>query len=118
MKTKTTAGVLALFLGGLGGHKFYLGKGGQGVLYLVFCWTFIPCFIALIEAIMLFTMSDEEFDAKYNRYTHQGSFQRTSKFDELKKLGQLKEEGVLSDEEFEVEKNKILGKKLLKEETK
>lgn len=26
MKNKTTAGLLALFLGGIGVHKFYLGK--------------------------------------------------------------------------------------------
>jgi len=64
-KSKTTAGLLALFLGGLGAHKFYLGKTGMGVLYLVFCWTFIPALIALIEAIQLFSMSDSEFAVKY-----------------------------------------------------
>lgn len=33
MKNKTTAGLLALFLGGLGVHQFYLGNGGKGVLH-------------------------------------------------------------------------------------
>lgn len=41
--------ILALFLGGLGVHKFYAGKTGKGVLYLVFCWTYIPAIIALFE---------------------------------------------------------------------
>ena len=33
-KSKATAGVLALLLGGLGIHRFYLGKWGTGLLYL------------------------------------------------------------------------------------
>ncbi len=44
--------LLALFLGGLGIHNFYAGKIGLGILYLVFCWTFIPAFAALIQAII------------------------------------------------------------------
>lgn len=44
--------LLALFLGGLGIHNFYAGKFGLGVLYLVFCWTFIPAIAALVQAII------------------------------------------------------------------
>ncbi len=66
MKSKTTAALLAFFLGGLGGHKFYLGKAGQGILYLVFFWTLIPSVVAFIEAILFLTMSDLEFHARYN----------------------------------------------------
>lgn len=44
--------ILAFFLGGIGAHKFYAGKTGMGILYLLFCWTFIPSFIALIEFII------------------------------------------------------------------
>lgn len=64
-KSRVAAILLAFFLGGLGGHKFYLGKIGLGILYLVFCWTFIPAFIAFIEFIILLTMSDETFAQKY-----------------------------------------------------
>lgn len=49
-KSPTTAVLLALFLGGLGIHKFYLGKAGMGILYLLFCWTYIPAVIAFFEA--------------------------------------------------------------------
>jgi len=45
--------ILALFLGGLGVHKFYFGQIGLGIVYLLFCWTFIPTIIALIEAIIM-----------------------------------------------------------------
>ena len=64
-KSKTTAGLLAIFLGGLGIHKFYLGKNGKGILYLVFCWTYIPALIAIVEGIIYLTSSDENF---YNKY--------------------------------------------------
>ena len=64
-KNKISAGILALFLGGIGVHKFYLGKTGQGILYLLFCWTLITQIIALVEGIIYLTMSDEDFAAKY-----------------------------------------------------
>lgn len=41
----------AFLLGGLGAHKFYAGKAGQGLLYLLFCWTYIPPIVSFIEAI-------------------------------------------------------------------
>jgi TM2 domain-containing membrane protein YozV len=66
-KSRIAAALFAFFLGGLGGHKFYLGQIGMGILYLVFFWTFIPALVALIEAIMLVTMSDEKFNLKYGQ---------------------------------------------------
>jgi TM2 domain-containing membrane protein YozV len=65
LKNKVAAGVLAILLGGLGIHKFYLGKPIQGILYLLLCWTFIPSFIALIEGIIYLVSSDESFAIKY-----------------------------------------------------
>jgi len=64
--SRTTAILLAFFLGGVGGHKFYLGQVGLGILYLFFFWTFIPAFVAFIELIVLLTQSDEKFDRQYN----------------------------------------------------
>lgn len=48
---KTAYVVLALLLGGIGIHKFYAGRTGSGVLYLLFFWTAIPALIAFIEGI-------------------------------------------------------------------
>ncbi len=45
--------LLALFLGGLGIHHFYLRRDGPGILYLVFSWTGIPMVIAWIEAFFM-----------------------------------------------------------------
>lgn len=64
-KSKLGAALFAFFLGGIGGHKFYLGQFGTGLLYLLFFWTLIPAFIAFIECILFIIMSDEEFDRKY-----------------------------------------------------
>ncbi|WP_207205230.1 TM2 domain-containing protein [Methanolobus psychrotolerans] len=65
-KDKTAAALLAIFLGGLGAHKFYLNNSGAGLLYLCFFWTYIPSLLGLIEGIIYLTMSNEEFDRKYN----------------------------------------------------
>ena len=64
-RNKTTAALLAFFLGGIGAHKFYLGRGFQGAMYLLFCWTFIPSLIALVEGIIYLTSSDANFLKKY-----------------------------------------------------
>lgn len=77
-KNKTTAGLLAIFLGGLGLHKFYLGFTGPGLVYLLvntigwaITWMllFIPNIVlfimAFIEGIIYLTQADEGFEQKY-----------------------------------------------------
>ncbi len=77
-KNKMAAGLLAIFLGGLGIHKFYLGFTGPGLVFLLVntvgwfvTWMLlgIPNFalavIALIEGIIYLTKSDEEFEQMY-----------------------------------------------------
>ena len=64
-KSRVTAILLAFFLGGFGAHKFYLGRPGAGIIYLIFFWTFIPALIAFVEFIVYICMSDEAFTAKY-----------------------------------------------------
>lgn len=65
-KSRVTAGLFALLLGGLGIHKFYLNKVGLGIVYLLLCWTFVPSFIALIEGIIYLTQDDATFSRKQN----------------------------------------------------
>ena len=64
-KDRMVAGILALLLGGLGVHKFYLENPGAGLLYLCFCWTGIPEIIGIIEGIIYLTESDEEFQREH-----------------------------------------------------
>ena len=64
VKSKIAAGILAIFLGGIGVHKFYLGKIGMGILYLLFFWTGIPALIGFIEGIIYLCSNDENFQLK------------------------------------------------------
>lgn len=66
VKSKTVAGLLAIFLGGIGIHKFYLGQTGKGVLYLVFCWTCVPAIIAFFSGISMLVSNKENFELKYH----------------------------------------------------
>lgn len=65
VKNKIVAAILALILGGLGIHKFYLGQTGKGVLYLLFCWTYVPAILSFIEGIIILCSNDENFQLKY-----------------------------------------------------
>ena len=51
MVSKGTYIALCLFLGGLGIHKFYAGKWFTGLLYVAFCWTWIPVLLALFDLL-------------------------------------------------------------------
>ena len=52
-KTASTAIVLAVLLGGLGAHRFYLRQYWQGALYVAFCWTLVPAIVAFCEAPLM-----------------------------------------------------------------
>lgn len=64
---KMTAGLLAILIGGLGIHKFYLGMTGAGIIQIVltFCTGGIAGFIPLIEGIIYLTKTDEDFHREY-----------------------------------------------------
>lgn len=52
-KSKLAAGLLAIFLGGLGIHNFYLGYTGKAIAQLILSCTGISAIWALIEGIMI-----------------------------------------------------------------
>ena len=68
-KDKGTATLLALLLGGVGAHRFYLGQTKWGVAMLLFCWTFIPVGIGLIDFVRYVRMSDRRFADRYDDAT-------------------------------------------------
>lgn len=119
MKSKSTAVLLAFFLGGLGIHHFYL-KTGKGLIYLIFCWSFIPAIIAFFESIILLFQSQSDFDRKYNtpvesiamqavNYNLANKPNRSGKVaDEIQKLHNLLELGILTQEEFDKQKSKLI----------
>lgn len=108
MKSRTTAILWCFFLGAFGAHKFYLEQSGLGLLYLLFFWTGIPSIAAFIEFIMLLVMSDIEFNNKFNG----GAFQSTASAKDstaaLSDLKRLYDEGVITAEEYEEKRKKLL----------
>lgn len=66
-KDKIVAGLLALFLGWLGIHYFYMGKATAGILTIIL--SFVTCgiwdILIFIQAIMILVGSQEEFEQKY-----------------------------------------------------
>lgn len=72
MRNKTTAALFALILGGFGVHKFYLRDTGSGIFYImltIFSASLkfpIATILGWIDAMVLFSMSQERFDKKYN----------------------------------------------------
>ena len=73
-KNRIVAAILALVLGGIGIHKFYLGKTTAGVLMLLggtvgwITFGFVPALvylIAFIEFIIYLTKSDQQFYQDY-----------------------------------------------------
>lgn len=73
-KNRVTAALFAFFLGGLGIHKFYLGKSTAGIIMLLcslfgiillFLPTIVIGVIAFVEFIIYLTMSDADFERTY-----------------------------------------------------
>ena len=72
---KLTAGLLGLFFGAFGAHKFVLGYTKEGLIYLgvsiiggiITCGgaLAVSSIVALIESIMLLTKTPEEFKRTY-----------------------------------------------------
>ncbi|MDE5940932.1 MAG: TM2 domain-containing protein [Muribaculaceae bacterium] len=66
-KSRGVAGLLAIFLGGLGVQYFYLGKTTAGIITIIL--SFISCgiwqIITLIQGILMLCMSNAEFYRKY-----------------------------------------------------
>ncbi len=73
MKNRIIAGLLALILGVVGAHRFYLKDYGGGIFYIFLLFITsrisfpVTGILGVLEAIRIFNMSNEEFDRKYNR---------------------------------------------------
>ena len=66
-RSKYTATLLSFFLGAIGLQKFYLGESRKGVYSILFCWTFIPALVGIIDFVKIATMNAVKFNDRYNR---------------------------------------------------
>lgn len=70
-KCRGAAGLLAIFLGSLGIHYFYMGKTTAGIVCLLI--TILSCgtigavlgILTLIQGILILCMSESEFEQRY-----------------------------------------------------
>ena len=134
MKSKNTAAALSIFLGGVGAHRFYLEQNGLGAVYLVFCWTFVPAVLGVVEGIRFLSMSGDDFYSRYNAPSLPASLPEKGRpavpflqpninvvvnnapggaptddtADRITRLHELLEKGALTQEEFDREKARLL----------
>ncbi|MDA8206079.1 MAG: NINE protein [Thermaerobacter sp.] len=107
MRNRLVAALLAILLGSFGVHKFYLGKIGQGVLYAIFFWTGIPAIVGFIDGIVYLVMSPEMFDDRYN---HGLSSRGDDVMNQLIKLKELMDSGIISPSEYEERRQKLISR--------
>ncbi|MDA7760111.1 NINE protein [Amylibacter sp.] len=109
--------LLWFFLGyGIGAHNFYLGRKGIGITQVIlFISSWLTFFLGigliifgilgiwwLIDIIYVFKLSNNSTVVSVNASNN------SSHLDELDKLHKLFENGVLTKEQYENKKNKIL----------
>lgn len=110
MKDKTTALILSALLGGLGVDRFYLGYAGMGVLKLLTG----GCF-GILWILDIINIATGKLQPANGTYADQPAAAPAAKpasdpYEDLKKLAELKQQGVISEEEFNKMKADCMAK--------
>ncbi len=115
-KSRSIAAVLAfsgtLTISGL--HKFYLGQPLWGILYVLLSWTPIPKVASAIEGVWYLTQEEETFDRYFNlgesaiKVSSQVGNQVESVANALRELEALRQDGLISEYEFEQKRRQML----------
>ena len=64
-KDKMVAGILAILLGALGIHHFYLGNTKMGIIYIVLACVGVSPILGLVDGILYLTKPDDVFQRCY-----------------------------------------------------
>lgn len=64
-KSKTAAGLFAIFFGGLGVHRFYLGQW-WGIFYILFACIGVSQLVSFVEGIVILCRDQVAWDEEYN----------------------------------------------------
>lgn len=113
MKDKTTAIILSALLGGLGVDRFYLGYTGMGVLKLLTGGCFGVLWILDIINIASGKLQPADgsgYASENFGMNNKPTAATNDPYEELKKIGQLKEQGIITEEEFAKMKADCLAK--------
>lgn len=124
-KNRKIAALLA-FVGTIapvsGLHKFYLGQPLWGILYLLLWGTHIPQVACAIEGVWYLAQGTDEFDRNFNLnvISEQSSVSAPTAgidpaqvgaiADALRQLDSLRQEGLMSEYEFEQKRRQLLDR--------
>jgi TM2 domain-containing membrane protein YozV len=116
-KSRKVAAVLALtgVLSPIAGwHKFYLGQPLWGVVYLLLSWTPIPRAASAIESVWYLLQNEAEFDENFNQTCAPQPLIAPSNVksisEGMRQLDSLREDGLISEYEFEQKRRQMLDK--------
>ena len=117
-KNRRVAVVLALLgtvtpVAGL--QKFYLGQPLWGSIYLLLWSTPIPRIACAIDAVWYLIQDVEQFEMQFNGYTNQtirntDTQQISAIADALRELDKLRQDGLMSEYEFEQKRRQLLDR--------
>jgi Predicted membrane protein len=124
-KSRKVAALLA-FIGTVipicGLHKFYLGQPLWGILYLLLWKTHIPQIASAIEGVWYLAQARNEFDHNFNQGMIAEASSGTTQpaevdpaqvgaiADALRKLDSLRQDGLMSEYEFEQKRRQLLDR--------
>jgi TM2 domain-containing membrane protein YozV len=105
-----------------GFHKFYLKQPGWGILYLLLSWTLIPKIASGIEGVWYLFQDPDTFNRLYgyplyaepigaeraNRASGIEPGQVATVAEAVRQLEQLRQDGLISEYEFEQKRRKLL----------
>jgi TM2 domain-containing membrane protein YozV len=114
-KSRSVAAVLAfsgtLTISGL--HKFYLGQPLWGIVYVLLSWTPIPKVASAIEGVWFLAQDEDTFDQNFNlgksaKVSSSAGKQVASIADALRELNTLRQDGLITEYEFEQKRRQML----------
>lgn len=101
-------------------HKFYLGQPGWGVLYVLLSWTQITRIASAVEGVWYLLQDSLTFDQNFNAANAAAASQTaaqtvnpeqvTAVATALRELDRLRQDGLISEYEFETKRRDLLDK--------
>ena len=99
-------------------HKFYLGQPGWGILYVLLSWTQITRITSAVEGVWYLLQDRHTFDHNFNTGKVGETIETTATTVKpeqvsavavaLRELDQLRQEGLISEYEFETKRRNLL----------